>query len=52
MELKACGIRASYDIPTHNIQQPIQKYTYIILVAKYLVEYIQLKAWYIEDVFE
>ena len=31
---------------TYNMQQPLQKYTYIILVAKYLGEFVHTKAGY------
>ena len=34
MELNACGIRVSSDIPTYNMQQPKQIDTYMILVVK------------------
>ena len=37
-EFNTCGIFEFSDIPTYNMQHPIQKDTYIILVAKYLGE--------------
>ena len=34
MELKACRILASSNVPTYNMQHPKNKDNYIILVAK------------------
>ena len=52
MKLNACGICAPSDVPTHHIQHPINIHTYIIVVAKSLVETVQSKAGYRGKVFK
>ena len=50
-EYNACGICASSDIHTYNIQHLIKIDTYIILITKSFRETIQPKAWYGKNVF-
>ena len=42
MGLNACEISASSEIPTYNMQHPIQTYTFIILVVIYLGETVKM----------
>ena len=52
IEVNACGIHDSSYLHNYNMQHPIQKDTYIILVAKYLGESVQPKTGYGEPIFK